>query len=68
VTHDVDEALFLSDRVYAMSSRPGRVTQILDVAIPRPRDYDVITSQPFIEMKQVLLAQLRLAHGPGRAA
>jgi ABC-type nitrate/sulfonate/bicarbonate transport system ATPase subunit len=68
VTHDVDEALYLSDRVYAMSKRPGRITQILDVGIPRPRPYDVITSDPFIEMKQVLLEQLRLAHGSGKAA
>ena len=68
VTHDVDEALFLSDRVYAMSARPGRVTQVLEVGIPRPRAYDVITSEPFIEMKQMLLEQLRIAHGTGRAA
>lgn len=68
VTHDIDEALFLSDRVYAMSARPGRITQILEVNIPRPRSYEVITSEPFIEMKQVLLERLRLAHGPGRAA
>jgi ABC-type nitrate/sulfonate/bicarbonate transport system ATPase subunit len=64
VTHDVDEALFLADRVLAMSARPGRIARVLQVTLPRPRAYDVITSAPFVEMKRELLEELRLAHAP----
>src|SRR6266487_6019935 len=49
VTHDIDEALFLGDRVYMMTARPGRVKQVLDVDLPRPRHFDITTSPRFIE-------------------
>lgn len=38
VTHDVDEAIYLSDKIVVMTPRPGRVTSIVDVDLPRPRD------------------------------
>ena len=38
VTHSVDEAIVLGDRILLMSPRPGRIREILDVDIPRPRD------------------------------
>jgi NitT/TauT family transport system ATP-binding protein len=40
VTHSIDEAIFLSDRIVAMSSRPGKITQIIDVPFSRPRSED----------------------------
>ena len=49
VTHDIDEAIFLADRVAIMSARPGRIKEILDINIERPRDYHVKTSQQFME-------------------
>ena len=58
ITHDVDEALCLSDRVYVRTPRPGRVELALEVDLPRPRSYELITSEPFVRDKQLLLEHL----------
>ncbi len=59
ITHDVDEALLLSDRVYLLSARPGQVTLVLDVPLPRPRHYDMVTSPEFSALKAKLMEPLR---------
>jgi len=46
VTHDVDEAVFLSDRVAVMTARPGRLLEIVDVPLPRPRVLKDVRSDP----------------------
>ncbi|MFT8390095.1 MAG: ABC transporter ATP-binding protein [Sporolactobacillus sp.] len=51
VTHDIDEAIFMADRVVVMKSRPGKIKDIIDVNLPRPRDYHVRTSTQFLEYK-----------------
>ncbi len=58
VTHDVDEALLLSDRVYILTPRPGHVALDLAVSLPRPRRYDLVTSSAFAEHKKQLLHTL----------
>jgi ABC-type nitrate/sulfonate/bicarbonate transport system ATPase subunit len=66
ITHDVDEALFLSDRVYVLSPRPGRVELALEVDLPRPRSYELITTEAFVERKRLLLEHLGMALPPPR--
>jgi ABC-type nitrate/sulfonate/bicarbonate transport system ATPase subunit len=56
ITHDVDEAIFLSDRVYVMTARPGRIKAVVDIELPRPRGYDVTTTDAFARLKHDLLA------------
>jgi len=59
VTHDIDEAIFLSQRVYIMTARPGRIKQILDVNLPHPRGLDAVTSPAFTEMKRAVLDSIK---------
>jgi NitT/TauT family transport system ATP-binding protein len=59
ITHDIDEALFLSDRVYIMTARPGRIKQMLDVDLPRPRSLAMTTTPQFIEQKRIVLDAIK---------
>ena len=58
VTHDVEEALWLSDRVYVMSRRPGSIQLDLAVDLPRPRTRDMRGTAGFAALKQRLLDAL----------
>jgi len=55
VTHDIDEAVYLADRVVVMSPRPGRIREILQVDIPRPRPLSCLTSPEFTVLKRQIL-------------
>ena len=55
ITHDVGEAIFISDRVIAMTKRPGRVKRIFNVTAPKPRDYDFIGSPEFTRLEHDLV-------------
>ena len=50
VTHDLQEAIFLSDRVLVMSSRPGQICAQVTITLPRPRTLEIIYSQTFGEL------------------
>jgi NitT/TauT family transport system ATP-binding protein len=58
ITHDVEEAIFLADRVVVMTTRPGRVLKILDVDIERPRNYRIVTSPHFIALENEVRAAI----------
>jgi ABC-type nitrate/sulfonate/bicarbonate transport system ATPase subunit len=58
ITHDVDEAIFLGDRVLVMTARPGAVKLEQRVELPRPRSPDIVTSSAFIEIKRTLLGAI----------
>lgn len=55
ITHDLDEAIYLSDRVFVMTTRPGKLKKWINVDIPRPRDIKVRVSERFLELRQEAL-------------
>jgi NitT/TauT family transport system ATP-binding protein len=52
ITHDLEEAIFLGSKVYIMTTRPAKIKTILDVDIPRPRDFRVLSSSNYIRLKK----------------
>ena len=60
VTHDIDEAVFMGNRVVVMSARPGRIKLDRVVPLPHPRHYSVKTSAAFTELKAELTEQVRI--------
>jgi NitT/TauT family transport system ATP-binding protein len=59
VTHDIDEAILLGDRVYVMTSRPGRLKEEILVPISRPRSVGMVMDPKFIELKRKILDLLK---------
>jgi NitT/TauT family transport system ATP-binding protein len=59
VTHNIQEAIFLADRVLTMSPRPGRIEQEMAVDLPRPRDIDVLYDPHFADLARQLRETLR---------
>lgn len=63
ITHSIPEAVFLSDRVVAMSPRPGRVAEIVDIDLPRPRSIDLMGSEAFGHYAARIRAHFNLGAG-----
>ena len=59
VTHDIDEAILLGDRVLVMTARPGRIKADIPIDIPRPRDAEITLEPEFIALKRQIIEQLR---------
>ena len=59
VTHDIDEAVFLSDRIVVMSASPGRIIADIKVTLPRPREQSLLTSAAFMDYKRQCLDLIR---------
>src|SRR6266436_10338950 len=58
ITHDVREAILLSDRVYVLSARPARVLRVVDIDLPRPRQPEHLTLPQAVQLEQELLSLL----------
>jgi len=56
ITHDIDEAILLGDRVHVMTARPGRIKEMIEIEIPRPRSVELLTTPEFIAVKRRIMA------------
>ena len=63
VTHDIDEAILLADRVCVMSARPGRIIRDIPITLRRPRSIDTLTTSEFVGFKAQIMAEMRGPHG-----
>lgn len=59
VTHDINEAIYLSDRTVVMTAHPGRVHEIVEVSLPRPRSYSIQGSSEFIALRDGVIDTVR---------
>ena len=59
VSHDIDESIFLSDRIYVLGAKPGRVVAQLDVPLPRPRTAETRLLDEFAHLRQDVYRLLR---------
>jgi NitT/TauT family transport system ATP-binding protein len=59
VTHDIDEAIFLSDRIYVMTARPGSIKAEIVVPLPRPREPSMMLSSEFLGLRRGLMSLIR---------
>jgi ABC-type nitrate/sulfonate/bicarbonate transport system ATPase subunit len=55
ITHDIDESILLGDRVYVMTARPGRIKEMVEIVLPRPRTVEMLTSDAFITIKRRIM-------------
>ena len=59
VTHDIDEAILLSDRVYILSGIPGKITDEIEINLPKPRSIDEVTDEEFVRYKRMIRERIR---------
>jgi len=67
VTHDLEEAIFLADRVAVMSKRPGRIRKIIEISLPRPRSVELKVSQEFGAIRRQLWEEFEEEFGVTQA-
>ena len=63
VTHDIDEAIILSEKVYILSGRPGHITNVFEIKTPKPRHRDFALTQEFLEYKREIYSSLKFKSG-----
>ncbi len=62
ITHDVEESIFLSQRIYMLSTHPGRIKEEIKIELPQHRDLEIKLSSDFIEIKRNVMHSLKNAH------
>jgi NitT/TauT family transport system ATP-binding protein len=60
VTHDIDEAILLSDRIAVMSARPGRIVRTIPITLARPRSITSLTSPEFVAYKAAIMSDMKV--------
>jgi len=58
ITHDIEEAIFLSDRIYVLSDRPAQIKEEVQISLAKPREREIITSPQFNQIKRRILSNL----------
>jgi NitT/TauT family transport system ATP-binding protein len=62
VTHDIDEAILLADRIHVMTARPGRIMRTIPIALARPRSIASLTSAEFMAYKAGIMSDMKVEH------
>ncbi|MFT8321450.1 MAG: ABC transporter ATP-binding protein [Bacillus sp. (in: firmicutes)] len=59
ITHDIDEAIFLSDEIYVLTPRPGSIKEIITIPLARPRNEQTLLNSDFVDLKKYILHLLK---------
>jgi NitT/TauT family transport system ATP-binding protein len=59
VSHEIDEAIFLADKLFLLTKRPAMIRRVFEIALPRPRTHDMLESEEFFELKRAVLREFR---------
>jgi NitT/TauT family transport system ATP-binding protein len=59
ISHEIDEAIYLADRLFLLSKKPAKIKNIFEITLPRPRTHDMLESEEFFRIKAAVLHEFR---------